>query len=131
MSLGYRQAGFNEIFNCEIDEDASATLRRNFPEAVNFHRPIEELTDDEILATAKGKVVHVVTGGPPCQGFSVAGFRDPNDPRNKLFYQFVRVVRLLKPWYVMLENVPGILTIKMARSKKQFWKNLGKLAIPT
>jgi len=118
MSLGYRHAGYHELFNCEIDEDASATLRRNFPESINFHRPIEELTDEEILAATEGKEVHVVTGGPPCQGFSVAGFRDPNDPRNKLFYQFVRVVRLLKPWYVLMENVPGILTIKDGKVKR-------------
>jgi len=57
----------------------------------------------------------VVLGGPPCQGFSVAGKRDPNDPRNKLFREFVRVVDELKPDYFVMENVPGILTMQKGK----------------
>lgn len=55
-----------------------------------------------------GGDVHVVVGGPPCQGFSLAGQRDPNDPRNSLAWDFLKVVELIRPKAVLMENVPGM-----------------------
>ncbi len=112
LSEGFRQAGFNSILSVEIDKDASNTIRRNFPESHHFEGKIEDLTDNEILKIVGNKKIHIVCGGPPCQGFSVAGLRNPHDPRNQLFKEFVRVVKAVKPEYVVLENVPGILTMQ-------------------
>lgn len=112
LSVGFRQAGFKKILSVEIDDDASNTLRRNFPESHHFEGKIENLTEREILKIVDGRTVHIVCGGPPCQGFSVAGLRNPHDPRNQLFKEFVRVVNIVKPWFVVLENVPGILTMQ-------------------
>lgn len=112
LSQGFKQAGFNKIMSVEIDKDASNTIRRNFPESYHFEGLIEDLSDDKIKKIIGKKTIHVVCGGPPCQGFSVAGLRNPHDPRNQLFKEFVRVVSVVKPWFVILENVPGILTMQ-------------------
>lgn len=112
LSQGFKQAGFNKIMSVEIDDDASNTIRRNFPESYHFEGDIKNLSDEKIKEVIGNKIIHVVCGGPPCQGFSVAGLRRPNDPRNQLFKEFVRVVNTIKPWFVVLENVPGILTMQ-------------------
>jgi DNA (cytosine-5)-methyltransferase 1 len=112
ISAGFRKAGFTKLMSVELDNDASNTIRKNFPESVHFEKPVEELTFDEIDSVLGGKTVHVVCGGPPCQGFSVAGLRNPHDPRNQLFKEYVRVVSHIKPLYIMIENVPGILTMQ-------------------
>jgi len=112
LSQGFKQAGFNKIMSVEIDNDASNTIRRNFPESHHFEGKIEDLGNDEIKKVVGNKTIHIVCGGPPCQGFSVAGLRNPHDPRNQLFKEFVRVVNVVKPWFVVLENVPGILTMQ-------------------
>ncbi len=109
FSQGLRQAGFTPVASVELIEIASATHCRNFPECKHFSGDIKNFNPSEWL---EGKSVHLVAGGPPCQGFSVAGKRDPNDPRNVLFRQYVRIVAELRPWYFVMENVPGILTMK-------------------
>jgi DNA (cytosine-5)-methyltransferase 1 len=112
LSLGLKQAGFNKIISIEIDKDASKTIRKNFPESFHFEGKIEDLSDKQIKDVVGKRKIHVVCGGPPCQGFSVAGLRNPKDPRNQLFREFIRIVKAVKPVFVVLENVPGILTMK-------------------
>jgi DNA (cytosine-5)-methyltransferase 1 len=113
LSSGFRTAGFKKILSVEIDADASATIRRNFPDSEHFEGAIETFSDSDLRQRLQSSgQIDVLCGGPPCQGFSVAGARDPNDPRNFLFHQFVRFARIIQPRYVVLENVPGILTMK-------------------
>jgi DNA (cytosine-5)-methyltransferase 1 len=114
LTQGFLQAGMNPIGAVEIVEVAANTHKLNFPSCKCFNGDIKDLSPSKYFGNGK---IHLVIGGPPCQGFSVAGKRDPNDPRNKLFYEFVRVVDELKPWYVVLENVPGILTMKNGKIK--------------
>jgi DNA (cytosine-5)-methyltransferase 1 len=109
ITQGLKQAGFNPIASVEINEIASQTHIKNFPECKHYCGDIEQYNPKEYVGD---KEIHLVVGGPPCQGFSVAGKRDPKDPRNKLFRQFVRIVDELKPHYFVMENVPGILTIE-------------------
>jgi DNA (cytosine-5)-methyltransferase 1 len=109
MTLGMEMAGLKSVAAVEMVEIASDTHKQNFPHCKIFNGDIAEFDTSEINANLK---VRVVVGGPPCQGFSVAGKRDPNDPRNKLFMEFVRVVDELQPDYFVMENVPGILTMK-------------------
>jgi len=115
ITQGFVDAGFNPISSVEINEIASATHIKNFPNCKHYTGDIEKYCTKDFVANEK---IHVVTGGPPCQGFSVAGKRDPNDPRNKLFREFVRVVGELQPEYFVMENVPGILTIQNGEVRK-------------
>jgi len=111
ISCGFVSAGFSKIFSVEIDKDASSTIRHNFPNSTHFELPIEHLTDTVIMDEIAGMQVDVICGGPPCQGFSVAGLRNPHDPRNMLFAEYLRVVKIVMPKFIMIENVPGILTM--------------------
>lgn len=125
LSQGFKQAGFNKIMSVEVDDDASNTIRRNFPESHHFEGKIEDLSDAEIRKIVGDRTVHIVCGGPPCQGFSVAGLRNPHDPRNQLFKEFVRVVNVVKPWFVVLENVPGILTMQNGDVYREILRQFG------
>ena len=127
LSLGFVQAGFRKLASVEINEFASRTVRRNFPESVHFDRPIEEISKEEFLDAIGNKSVDAVIGGPPCNGFSVAGARRIDDPRNKLFLDFVRVVSWLKPKFVVMENVPGILTIEKGAVRQAILERLEDL----
>ncbi|MBO1050886.1 MULTISPECIES: DNA cytosine methyltransferase [unclassified Dolichospermum] len=112
ITQGLFQAGFTPLASVEISQVASATHKKNFPQCHHFCGDIEQFSAQDWLQQIGSPDVNVVVGGPPCQGFSVAGKRDPKDPRNRLFYEFVRVVSEIRPWYVVMENVPGILTIQ-------------------
>jgi DNA (cytosine-5)-methyltransferase 1 len=114
LSCGFHLAGFrSQLFN-EIDADAVATFRLNFPAAVPFVRPIQELTAAEVLGRCPGAAdLDVLCGGPPCQGFSInAPVRSEDDPRNHLFRHYVRLVlEGLRPRFVLVENVPGLVSL--------------------
>lgn len=112
ITKGLSMAGFTALASVEISPIASATHTRNFPHCKHYCGDIRHFQPSEWLRLSPGNEIHIVSGGPPCQGFSVAGRRDPNDERNKLFRDFVRVVSEVQPWYVVMENVPGILTMK-------------------
>jgi DNA (cytosine-5)-methyltransferase 1 len=118
ITQGLFQAGFNPIASAEISPIASATHQRNFPNSHHFCGDIHALNAKIWLNQINSPQIHLVAGGPPCQGFSVAGKRDPNDPRNHLFLEFIRIVSETQPWYVFMENVPGILTMKQGKVKQ-------------
>lgn len=122
MTQGLVQAGFQPVASVETNAIASATHLKNFPQCHHFCGDIENFQSQKWLAEIASPEVHLVVGGPPCQGFSVAGKRDPNDPRNRLFKEFVRVVSEIRPWYVVMENVPGILTMKKGAVKEAIFK---------
>ncbi len=119
MTQGFVQAGFQPLASVEMTPIASATHRKNFPNCQHFCGDIATFDSQKALEKMGSPEVHLIVGGPPCQGFSVAGKRDPNDPRNHLFREFIRVVSEIKPWYVVMENVPGILTMKKGMIKQE------------
>jgi DNA (cytosine-5)-methyltransferase 1 len=130
MTLGFVQAGFQAITSVEVNPIASATHIKNFPQCHHFCGDIENFSATDWLRQIGLPEVHLVVGGPPCQGFSVAGKRDPNDPRNRLFQEFVRVVSELRPWYVVMENVPGILTMKKGAVKEAIFDAFSEIGYP-
>ena len=78
----------------------------------------QQETKDKIFEACGDKKIDVILGGPPCQGFSYAGWRDPEDKRNQLFREFVSIVRVLKPKFFVMENVLGILTMRNGEAIK-------------
>lgn len=119
LSLGLMKAGWKGIFAIEKTESAFDTLRKNLVSGGKYSycwpkwlptknmevgELIENHADD--LESIRGSV-DLIAGGPPCQGFSHAGKRDPNDPRNKLAEQYIKVVEILQPRFLLLENVRG------------------------
>jgi DNA (cytosine-5)-methyltransferase 1 len=109
FSEGFRQAGFHITVGSDIDPDACATYRLNFPEAHTVWGDIRKpKVRDELLSAASG--ADVVVGGPPCQAFSQVRnhVRLIDDPRNSLYREFVRVVDTIRPAAFVMENVPGL-----------------------
>lgn len=124
LSLGLGWAGWSGVFAIEKDPMAFKTFTSNLvdEDAPYKHfdcwpmwlskqpHSIEELVDDDNnvkhLKELMGKV-SLVAGGPPCQGFSVAGARNGNDPRNLLVFKQIKAISLLKPVFGIIENVGG------------------------
>lgn len=118
MTLGFKNAGIKSIGAIELDRFAAETFSRNFPEIPMFNRDIYSFSNEEVLKRFSG--VDIIAGGPPCQGFSVAGPSQYGiiDKRNTLIMEFFRIITVLKPRYCILENVKGILNGKMNASQK-------------
>lgn len=114
-SLGYSMAGYRELLAVEWDDHAAACFRLNFPEVPLFHGDIAALSVDEALNRAgiQPGELSVFDGSPPCQGFSTAGRRALDDPRNQLFREYCRLLEGLKPRAFVMENVSGMVKGKM------------------
>ncbi|MEG4807060.1 DNA cytosine methyltransferase [Microcoleus sp. F8-D3] len=110
MTLGFEQAGFDVLASVEIDPIHCATHEFNFPLCSILCKDVTQLTGSEIRKkSAIGRRdIDVVISGSPCQGFSMMGKRDVDDPRNSLIFHFQRLVLELKPKFFVMENVPGI-----------------------
>lgn len=110
-SLGYKMAGFHELLAVELDDNAVETFKLNFPEVPVYHGDIAKLTGAECMIRAGGLKpgeLDVLDGSPPCQGFSTAGKRKWDDPRNSLFAEYARLLAELQPKVFVMENVTGM-----------------------
>ncbi|MFO8014555.1 MAG: DNA cytosine methyltransferase [Phycisphaerae bacterium] len=112
MSLGFEQAGFDVVAAFDSDDRNVRAYARNFPHASTHRVDLRKTSGDELREMAGlGKcTVDVLIGGPPCQGFSLMGKRDPQDPRSSLLYDFARLVRQIEPRYFVMENVAGLMS---------------------
>src|SRR3989344_4162118 len=110
LSLGFEQAGFDVVAAVEIDPIHAAIHKYNFPKCAVFPKTIIGLSGNEIRKQAGlgNRTVDVVSGGAPCQGFSLIGHRALDDPRNSLVKEFVRIVAELGASYFVFENVKGL-----------------------
>lgn len=112
MAEGFRMAGFSVEGYIEVVPEARATFDRNFPGAKCLGediRAIDEARVKDLLAQVN---IDVLAGGPPCQGFSLAGRRDRDDPRNHLFRNLLELADLVRPKVVVMENVRLLLSMK-------------------
>lgn len=130
VSEGLIQAGFHILFSSDINKQVEVTYKNRHEQlglvqGFNTHyermdirnltgdfiiQSINNLTDDVIPSNPQ---IDAVFGGPPCQGFSLAGKRKQNDPRNFLFKEYLRVISEISPNYVVMENVEGFITTKL------------------
>ncbi|MCU0444760.1 MAG: DNA cytosine methyltransferase [Microscillaceae bacterium] len=113
LSAGFEQAGFKVVIANEFWQDAAKTYALNHP---NTQMLCEDITNpntkNKIYTSFENITCDVIIGGPPCQAYSNAGLRDPNDPRGKLFEDYVEIVQTLQPKLFVMENVKGLLTMK-------------------
>jgi DNA (cytosine-5)-methyltransferase 1 len=107
MDVGFIRAGFNVVCANDIDKNACLTYEANHPGITIKCGDIHQfLADMHIL-----EGIDLVFGGPPCQGFSVAGKMNPDDPRSQLLWVFMKVVELTKPRAFICENVKALATL--------------------
>lgn len=112
FGLGFQLSGsFKPICSIEKDLWAVDTLRENNRHAI-IHTDITKVSSKKSIQGICKEAPDVIIGGPPCQGFSIAGRGDPKDPRNALFRYFVKWVSVLKPQVFVMENVSGLLARK-------------------
>lgn len=108
---GFAQAGFQIVAAVELDKFAAASHRRNHPDVPVLKTDIRKVGRREIYKAAGLKytdTIDLVIGSPPCQGWSIQGRNDPDDPRRSLIYEFVRLVVELRPKHFVFENVKGL-----------------------
>lgn len=123
MSLGLQQAGFEVLAGFDHWDQAVTTYSRNFQHAA--HRvDLGTATAEHVL----GKIgiepgaLDLLTGGPPCQGFSIQRIGEDADPRNDLVVHFGRFVTSIRPTAFLMENVPGLLGHRGRASLAAFLK---------
>ncbi|QIR70710.1 DNA cytosine methyltransferase [Kocuria sp. KD4] len=111
LSLGLEQAGYEIAAAVEYDPIHAAVHEFNFPYGKTFAADVSKISGEQIREESEigNREIHLVAGGPPCQGISMIGRRAIDDPRNALLKEFVRVVLELKPRYFLMENVAGLM----------------------
>lgn len=117
FTIGFSRAGWKPLLGVDFNKYVELTHKHNFSTIPFIKADLsDKIIQEQIIEQYKGEEVGVVVGGPPCQGFSIFGKRrfintkgyDPHgDPRNKLIYSFVEIVRHLSPRWFVMENVPG------------------------
>ena len=111
LSLGLEQAGFEIAASVEYDPIHAAVHEFNFPYGKTFCADVSKISGNAIRRDSEigDREIHLVAGGPPCQGISLIGRRAIDDPRNALLKEFIRVTLELKPRYFVMENVAGLM----------------------
>lgn len=125
-SLGYHLAGFKELLAVEWDDNAVETFKLNFPDVQVYHGDIAKLTSEQCMEMAgiKPGKLDVFDGSPPCQGFSTAGKRKFDDPRNSLFIEYARLLNDLQPKVFVMENVTGMVKGYMKQAYLEVMRTL-------
>ena len=127
LSYGLEKAGLNCLLGLDFLEPAIQTFATNHPNSIGVCGDIQGIDTSNIRKKIRNKKVHLICGGPPCQGFSTIGKGDAEDSRNHLFLDFVRFVRDFKPNYVMIENVTGLLAQKNRNTLESIFKEFEAL----
>ena len=116
-SLGYRNAGFKMLACVEWDRHAVDSYKLNHPSTRIYHEDITKISPSRMRGELGLEVgeLDLLDGSPPCQGFSSAGKREFNDPRNHLFWSHLRLIEEFQPRAIVVENVAGLIRGKMKR----------------
>jgi DNA (cytosine-5)-methyltransferase 1 len=108
LSYGFEMAGFNILLGIDNDQMALKTFEKNHKGSKTICGDIRQINQDQIQKVIGKKKIDVIIGGPPCQGFSLSGPRNFNDPRNSLYLSYIRLVDQIRPNVFVIENVPGL-----------------------
>lgn len=118
-ALGFRNAGFKIVWANDNDKWSCETFKANFPEA--------EVVCKDIGGVKDFPNVDVITGGYPCQGFSLAGPRLVTDPRNYMYLEFAKCLKAIQPKFFMAENVKGLLTLGKGKIVKAMIREFAEI----
>lgn len=114
MAEGFSQTNISSVVATDWDEMAAKTFQHNHPNVPFITRDLAEISSEELLHASGCQQgdIDLIAGGPPCQGFSIAGRRVSSDPRNQMFLQFVRIVKDIEPKSFVFENVRGLISMQ-------------------
>jgi len=132
LTTGFHLAGFETLCAIDSNKKALATYQHNYPNTKVIHQDIREVNPSELRHNLglEREQLKAIIGGPPCQGFSrniPAEYRYIDDPQNQLYKSFLEFVKEFKPLYVIMENVPEILTAYKGLFKDQITNQLESL----
>jgi len=127
LSTGFVDAGFSVTHGIDIWQDAIETFKLNHPQSKGLVADLSSINIKNFLKEHSINNIDVIIGGPPCQGFSIAGKRNIDDERNLLYKSFVEFVKLLKPKVFLIENVPNIFSMGKGIVKNNIIEDFEKL----
>ena len=127
LSCGLELAGMKCLLGIDMDKNAIETFKANHHFANTYCGSVTNLSEKKLKELINNQTVHAVVGGPPCQGFSTVGIGDPNDLRNSLFKEFIRLVKITNPYFVIIENVTGLIAKKNEKTLKDIFKLFAKM----
>lgn len=132
FSLGFKNSGYFDILlSIDNNKSLSETYEKNFKDVRHLTRDILSFDKNEIKELIKDKVIDVIIGGPPCQGFSIAGNigrLEKNDERNKLFLGYLNFVKVVEPKIFIMENVARLTTHNKGKTFKiikEYFEEIG------
>ena len=116
LDLGFEKAGFEIPIANEFDPTIWETFKINHPKTKLLECDIKNIKEDDLPNDIDG-----IIGGPPCQSWSEAGaMRGINDSRGQLFYEYIRLLKIIKPKFFLAENVSGMLSAKHKEAVENF-----------
>jgi DNA (cytosine-5)-methyltransferase 1 len=133
LSCGLVMAGFNPVASVEIMPQAVATYHENFVVREGFKEKTEtrdirdQKVKEELVKSVEGKKIDLIVGGFPCQGFSMAGYRVVTDPRNSLYLEMLKIVDMIKPDFVVCENVEGLRSMLNGKVEEKIIEDYKKI----
>ncbi len=126
LGVGLERAGFKILLANEIEKDFATTFQINHPYCRVLNEDVHSIDFKAEAKLAGVARPTLLSGGPPCQGFSTVGSKNQKDPRNSLFFEYLRAVSELSPQYVFFENVSGFMRLyNGAAYKKLVWELAG------
>ena len=125
LSLGFEQAGFEVVSAIDMWSDAVRTYNHNRKEKVAKVMTVEDYNNTMLPEIINDYHISGIIGGPPCQGFSTVGRRNIDDPRNKMYLEFYKSVKIANPDFFVIENVKGMLTLNKGAFVKDLLERFG------
>lgn len=126
LSYGFQQAGFNVVAGVDNWKDALLTFKENHKESRTILMNLA--TDSSSCLTKEiSENIDVIIGGPPCQGFSISGKRDPKDPRNLLYKAFLTAIENFSPQVFVMENVPNLVSMSKGKIRDKIVHDFERL----
>ncbi len=121
LTLGFEKQNFESVLAIDMWNNAIDTFNNNRKDKVGVVKDIAEV-DEKFIKNYVNEHVSGVIGGPPCQGFSLAGRRSEDDERNKLYQEYFKTLSIINPDFFVIENVTGILSMKNGAVKEDIIK---------